>query len=153
MSTLVGVGGASLNLLAMLPDGVGALVWLIGVVVSNDSAAYFAGSAVGGRRMAPHISPNKTMAGGFAGILVGIFIGVIFGGALLGLKGVESAFVALLVVLVAQLGDLAKSFVKRVHDAKDSGTLLPGHGGILDRCDGYFGAAPVVLIVLLLKAL
>jgi phosphatidate cytidylyltransferase len=116
-----------------------ALVW------AADIAAYLAGSRYGTTRLAPRISPGKTTAG-VQGALVGSFVVALIGGWLLGERG--SALVALLAIALASvaasiIGDLFESLLKRQAGVKDSGTLFPGHGGLLDRLDSVFAALPV----------
>jgi phosphatidate cytidylyltransferase len=119
--------------------------WLMLVTWSTDIFAYFAGRAIGGPKLAPRISPNKTWAG-----LIGGMAGAgVVGAVAAWLFDLDPAFMFAgpLMGLVAQLGDLYESRVKRRLGVKDSGTLLPGHGGVLDRLDGML---PVVLATLLL---
>lgn len=123
-------------------------IWLLLVVWSTDTAAMAAGRTIGGPRLCPRISPNKTWAGLLGGVifagLVGLTAGMIFSYAVpLGL-----AATAVALAFVAQAGDLVESLVKRHFDVKDSGRLLPGHGGILDRVDGLVTASPCLLVLL-----
>lgn len=140
---LIGFGGAALQGLAWLEQGISPILWLILVVCANDIAAYFGGSSIGGPKLAPALSPSKTLSGSLSGILVGVLTGVL-GRALIDieLEPIPVAVLALVLVLVAQTGDLAKSYLKRLHEVKDSSNLLPGHGGVLDRLDALLAAAP-----------
>ena len=124
--------------------GLETIVWLFAVVWATDIGAYFAGRGIGGPRLAPRISPNKTWAGLAGGIIAAALVGMVAAN-LLGLpeRTMLVVFSALLAV-VAQGGDLAESMVKRHFGAKDSGRLIPGHGGVLDRLDGLMTAAPAV---------
>ncbi|MGC6471763.1 MAG: phosphatidate cytidylyltransferase [Parvibaculales bacterium] len=119
------------------------LVWL------TDIFAMLAGKTIGGPRLAPVISPNKTWAGllgGMAGASAGgTALALIFGWRELLLTAFLSAGFAVL----AQLGDLLESWIKRRYDVKDSGTLLPGHGGLLDRVDGLISVLAITFLVLL----
>lgn len=139
------IGGlaAFAPLLRGLDDGVVALVTVIGSAAAADIAAYAVGSRLGRRRIAPHVSPNKTWEG-FVGGLVGA---ALVGAAVLPLAGtrtaLDGALVGAAVGLAAFLGDLVASMVKRDLDVKDLGRLLPGHGGILDRVDGLLLALPI----------
>jgi phosphatidate cytidylyltransferase len=122
--------------------------WLLLVTWATDIFAYFAGRSIGGPKLAPRISPNKTWAG-----LIGGMAGAEAVGALAGwLLGIGSPFLYVggLLGLLAQMGDLYESAVKRRHGVKDSGSLIPGHGGVLDRLDGLL---PVILATLLLLIL
>jgi len=126
-----------------LPDiGRAVTLWLVLVVWATDSAAYAAGRAIGGPRLAPRISPNKTWAG-LAGAVVGAGLAGALAAWVFGAdRPVVAAVVGGLVALAAQGGDLLESAVKRRFDRKDSGSLIPGHGGMLDRIDGIIGATP-----------
>jgi phosphatidate cytidylyltransferase len=138
------IGTASIALLFLReqPHGFGLALWTLGIVWATDIGAYFAGRMIGGPKLAPAISPNKT----WAGLTGGVIAAAIVGGAV--------AFVAQLpatafligapLAVVAQGGDLLESWMKRRAGVKDSGKLLPGHGGILDRIDG---ALPVLILV------
>ena len=120
-----------------------AIVWIV------DTAAYFAGRRFGRRKLAPSISPGKTWEGTLAGFgaaaLVALLIAVSAG-----LRTGPALLVALLVGPVGFAGDLFESAVKRAAGAKDSGTLFPGHGGVLDRIDSLIFVAPAVALVLAL---
>jgi len=128
-------------------------IWLftaLAIVWAADSAAYFAGRHFGGmlfknRKLAPRVSPNKTLEGVLGGVLAGVLVGV--SGALLAGASVAQAPLVALVALAATLasvvGDLYESLLKRHAGVKDSGHLIPGHGGILDRIDGVLAALPV----------
>ena len=147
---LIGYGGAMLSVLATFPLVHRLLPWFVLVVCANDVAAYLVGSRVGGRKLAEAISPKKTLAGSIAGFAAGGVAGMLFWFLLPRYITVWSAAsAALLIVLAAQIGDLAKSYVKRLHGVKDCGHLLPGHGGLLDRVDGLLMAAPLFVCWLL----
>jgi phosphatidate cytidylyltransferase len=124
--------------------GLETIVWLFAVVWATDIGAYFAGRGIGGPKLAPRISPNKTWAGLAGGVAAAALVGMVTG-SVLGLadRTMLVSFSALLAI-VAQGGDLAESVVKRHFGAKDSGRLIPGHGGVLDRLDGLMTAAPAV---------
>lgn len=124
--------------------------WLLVVVWSTDIGAYFAGRLIGGPKLIPSISPNKT----WAGLIGGMICAAVAGGLMAKLDPqlpyeTLAAFAAL-VAMVAQAGDFTESAVKRHYNVKDSGTLIPGHGGALDRLDGLLFAAPFVGGALLL---
>ncbi len=148
---LIGLGGASLLALAMLPGAVGPVAWLVSVVAVNDIAAFFTGRKFQGPKLAPALSPNKTLSGSAGGLGAGVLTGLLLQ-ALLGIEVSLASLAAFsaLVVLAAQTGDLLKSFLKRDAGIKDSGTILPGHGGVLDRIDGELLSAPVFLAIVML---
>jgi phosphatidate cytidylyltransferase len=124
-----------------------AIVWLLAIVWTADSLAYFSGRIIGGPRLAPSISPKKTWAG-MAGAVAG---GVLASLAVAVLAGLESrVFLALLgglLAIVEQGGDLFKSALKRFYGVKDAGHLIPGHGGVMDRVDGLVAAAMVGALI------
>lgn len=124
--------------------GLETIVWLLAVVWATDIGAYFTGRGIGGPKLAPRISPGKTWAGLAGGVIAAAVVGAI-AAQVLGLpEGTVLVLFSALLALVAQAGDLAESVVKRRFGAKDSGRLIPGHGGVLDRLDGLMTAAPVV---------
>jgi phosphatidate cytidylyltransferase len=153
------------GLLTLVPAGL-ALVWLhaatpmlvfylILLVAAADTAAYFVGRRFGRNKLAPEISPGKTREGLLGALLAVILVGLL-GAWLFGLAAMDALVFGLLSVVVALAsvaGDLQESVLKREAGAKDSGTLLPGHGGILDRVDSLTAAAPVFLLGLLWTAL
>jgi phosphatidate cytidylyltransferase len=119
-------------------------LWLLGVVWTSDIAAYAVGRSVGGPRLAPRISPNKSWAGFLGGLIGPALAGALATPFLGGEPGFCAALAATL-GLAAQLGDLAESFAKRHFGVKDSSGLIPGHGGLLDRLDGLLTAAAAFL--------
>ena len=130
------------------PNGIVLVLWLFFVVWATDTFAYFAGRAIGGPRLAPGISPSKTWAGLGGGMLGAAAVGGTFAAAVGG-AGPAAAALAALLAVVAQAGDLFESWLKRRVDVKDSGTLIPGHGGFLDRVDGLLFAAPAFAAIVL----
>ncbi len=134
-STPVGVLG--------LPSGVAWTLMLVLVVWGYDTGAYLVGRALGRTRMLDHISPSKTVEG-LAGGLVAATIGAGLGAVLVGLDPWHPLLIGPLVGVAAQLGDLAESLVKRAAGRKESGFVVPGHGGMLDRVDSFLFAAPVL---------
>jgi phosphatidate cytidylyltransferase len=117
-----------------------AILWLLLTVWATDTGAYVAGRSLGGPRLAPRFSPNKTWSG-FAG---GALSAAIVGWAAAGQADAAAALVVAASIgmsVAAQAGDLAESMAKRRFGAKDSGQIIPGHGGLLDRLDGLLGAA------------
>lgn len=127
------------------PNGHRWLLTALAIVWAADTGAYFAGRTFGKRKLAPLVSPNKTIEGLIGGVIAGIAVGVVFSL----LSGAQSAqlpavaLVALVAVLFSVVGDLFESLLKRHAGVKDSGDLIPGHGGILDRVDGVLAALPV----------
>lgn len=122
--------------------GMTAALWVFGMVWATDIGAYFAGRAFGGARLAPAISPSKTWSGLFGGMIAALVASATIGDRA-GIVGVP-LWIGLFMGLVAQLGDLAQSWMKRRAGVKDSGKLIPGHGGVFDRVDGLL---PVALIL------
>lgn len=142
-----GIPAAALLFLREQPDGVMLTFWSLALVWATDIGAYFAGRLIGGPKLAPAISPAKTWAGLGGGAAAALLTGLAFrhwGGLPLGLA--LSSFV---LAVVAQGGDLYESALKRRAGVKDSGTLLPGHGGVLDRLDGTVPVAPMVAMLVL----
>jgi phosphatidate cytidylyltransferase len=144
-AALLGIGLVAVR---MAPDlGLSALMFLLAVVWATDSAAFFAGRTIGGPKLAPKISPKKTVAGAVGGLVAALAAGF----AVARLSGVPVTFdlmcVAFALSVFCQLGDLFESWVKRSFGAKDSGSIIPGHGGVMDRVDGLtFAAAAAVAI-------
>lgn len=137
-----------LLLIRKQPDGLVLTLWAMALVWLCDIGAFFAGRAIGGPRLAPMISPNKTWAG-FVG---GVAAAAIFGAVMhvgWGLPWRLTLATPLLAVL-AQGGDLYESWLKRKAGVKDSGTILPGHGGLMDRMDGLIPVAPVAAFLVML---
>ena len=134
--------------------GLALMLWLLIVVCGTDTGAYFFGKMVGGPRLAPKISPGKTWAGLFGGLICASFFGTLFVVFWLDFPASPSLWewggIAILVAGAAQMGDLGESWLKRKMDVKDSGTIIPGHGGLLDRLDGFMVGAPVFASVILL---
>ncbi len=125
-----------------------AITWLC------DSFAMWGGMMIGGAKMAPSISPGKTRAGGIAGLLGGVLTAVAFVPLALAPTGRSvplgvAAFMGLILAATAQVGDLAESLLKREAGVKDSGALIPGHGGVLDRLDSLYFVLPVATLLFL----
>ncbi len=122
--------------------GMTAALWVFGMVWATDIGAYFAGRAFGGARLAPAISPSKTWSGLIGGMVAALIASATIGDRA-GIVGVP-LWIGLFMGLLAQLGDLGESWMKRRAGVKDSGKLIPGHGGLFDRVDGLL---PVALLL------
>ncbi|WP_371223961.1 phosphatidate cytidylyltransferase [Roseovarius sp. 2305UL8-3] len=128
-------------------------VWLVAVVVISDVLGYFAGRLLGGPKFWPRVSPKKTWSGTVAGWIGAAVIGVIFGLLVkpdIGLFGL--AVISAVAAFAGQMGDIAESAVKRRVGIKDSSSLIPGHGGLLDRFDAMLGASAFVFVLWLIAA-
>lgn len=133
-------------------DGKKWIFWLLLVIMVGDTAAYLVGSTIGKRKLAPRISPGKTVEGALAAIGGSLFAGVVGGRFLLpDVAWMETVFLSLGLNVLGQAGDLFESWIKRRCSVKDSGTILPGHGGLLDRIDSLI--FPVVFTTYYLKLL
>ncbi|MFP6795449.1 MAG: phosphatidate cytidylyltransferase [Pseudomonadales bacterium] len=152
---VVCVGGwLAVNFIREKPDGRWMVLWLIVVIAAADTGAYFAGRRFGNTQLLPNVSPGKTWEGVWGGLVLGVLIGqvVVTISGLLGLFGSFGwLFLTVFVVAVSIVGDLFESVVKRISGAKDSGGILPGHGGVLDRIDSLLAAAPVYALMTMLS--
>ncbi len=124
--------------------GLLAVIFLVVVVVTADSAGFVAGRLFGRAKLWPSVSPNKTWAGLIGALVASAIVGSLFWFALPDASAARLAATGAVLALVAQAGDLAESALKRRFGAKDSGTIIPGHGGIMDRVDGLVAAAAAV---------
>jgi phosphatidate cytidylyltransferase len=116
------------------------VVFLLLLVWASDIGAYAAGRAIGGRRLAPRISPGKTVSGAAGGLLAALAVGLV-AAAMSSAPLPRAGGLAIFLGVVAQAGDLAESYAKRRFGVKDSGRLIPGHGGLLDRVDALLAVA------------
>ncbi len=134
-------------------------IWLVFLgAFSTDTFAYFGGTFFGKRKLCPEISPKKTVAGAISGLLGSGLVMLLFGlivngcfGSSLGdarMSLIRLLILGILCGVISEVGDLAASIIKREYDVKDFGTLLPGHGGILDRCDSILFVAPLIYLFL-----
>jgi len=124
-----------------------AIIWLLLVVWSSDVGSYISGRLIGGPKLAPRLSPKKTWAGVAGGIVAALTVGMAAAEILGGLSLAWFAVVALAIGIVSQLGDLTESAVKRYRGVKDTGSLIPGHGGMLDRLDGLLAGASLLAAI------
>jgi phosphatidate cytidylyltransferase len=130
------------------PQGAAWVMWTLLVVWATDVGGYFAGKGIGGPRLAPRISPKKTWAGLIGGMILALAAATLFASVVSLEPLLLLAIAAPLLAAWSQVGDIAESAVKRHFEAKDSGSLIPGHGGLLDRVDGLVFAAPMVALFL-----
>ena len=139
------VSGIFFFLILYQDFGIQAMLWLLVTVAIADTGAYFTGKAIGKTKFSD-TSPNKTLEGVFGGIIIATILGTYMG---LYIAPFWTALVVTLVTATASVfGDLFESYLKREAGVKDSGDILPGHGGILDRIDGYLFGAPMMVIAL-----
>jgi phosphatidate cytidylyltransferase len=131
--------------------GLLAIVLLFAIVWSTDIFGYFAGRAIGGPKLMPAVSPKKTWSGAVAGTLGAMIVAVLVANLFGSFSTLAIAGVALLLSVCAQAGDLFESGVKRKFGVKDSSQLIPGHGGVMDRLDGFWAAAAVGCVIGLLR--
>ena len=138
---------ASFELVLVRDDlGVFVLLWIVAVVMATDVAGYFVGRLIGGPKLWPRVSPNKTWAGTSAGWIAAALTGFIFALSV-DTEVFPLIWLSVLMSLSAQFGDLTESALKRKMNIKNSSTFIPGHGGFLDRFDGLLGAAIMLLFV------
>ena len=145
LAGIVYIGGAAL-VLAELPMAV--VLGIVAVVIATDTGAYFSGRTIGGPKIAPRISPSKTWAGLFGGMLAAGLVSFAFfysnvGDRAFAVMGLAALAIGAVLAVVAQAGDFLESWLKRKAGLKDSSNLIPGHGGVLDRVDGLL---PVALV-------
>lgn len=144
------VGLAGIALIELRHDnaaGQANVLFLFLVVWASDIGAYMAGRMVGGPKLAPAVSPNKTWSGAVGGLAAAMLVGMATAMALAPGGTVRAAAVAAMLGVMAQAGDLLESWIKRRFEVKDSSALIPGHGGLLDRLDGVLAAAPVAALL------
>lgn len=152
---LLGVAYIAVGFLAFAGLRLGNPDWrqvllLLFTVWVTDTGAFEIGRRFGKHKMAPKISPNKSWEGAFGGLFVALLIAGGYAVSALGINIVNSLLIVAIGSVAGQIGDLIESKVKRLAKVKDSGTIFPGHGGVLDRFDSILLAAPVVYLLLLL---
>ena len=149
--TSITTGWFALGWIRVQPEGSWLILLLLLIVWAADTGAYFSGRAFGKKKLAPHISPGKTLAGLYGGLIAAPLIALL-AAKLMPIEAIEPIRLVLLSVVTALVsvgGDLMISLHKRTSGHKDSGNLLPGHGGILDRIDSLLAAAPFFALGLL----
>lgn len=129
-------------------EGLLLALWTLATVWVTDIGAYFAGRGIGGPKLAPKVSPNKTWAGLIGGVASALVLGLLLW-RFMGLS-LQLACASPILAVIAQIGDLYESWLKRQAGVKDSGAILPGHGGVLDRLDGLVPVAPASAALILL---
>lgn len=150
----IGFFGSHLVMIWSLPEGAHWLVILSAVTAGSDSFAYWVGSSLGKRKLCPNISPNKTVEGALGGIAGGLLACLLF----YFLLDVQASLLTILAIgcflsVTGMFGDLLESIIKRGTNTKDSGTILRGHGGVLDRADSLLMSAPVLYCTLVCMGL
>lgn len=141
----IGFCSAHLILLRSLPGGIRWLLVLTAITVFSDTGAYYVGRTLGRTKLYPALSPGKTRAGAVGGVAAGTVGGI--AAAMILFTGMDLTWIALLSLglsVIGIIGDLVESLVKRVSEVKDSGRILPGHGGLMDRFDSLLLTAPVL---------
>jgi phosphatidate cytidylyltransferase len=147
----LGFGFHYMVLTRLLDDGLFWTLLIFACIWAADSGAYFTGIAIGKHKLLPEISPKKTIEGAIGGVVISVAAALCFYGFKPELLSLSNAIILGVVIAIAgQLGDLIESAYKRIRHVKDSGSILPGHGGILDRCDSWLIVFPVVYILSLL---
>lgn len=144
------VGGAAMALLALRgfdPFGLVTIIWAVLIVIAADVGGYFAGRIIGGPKLWPRVSPNKTWAGMLGGVGLALIVGALFSWATTDTYFMQVGIVSAIMAMVSQAGDLGESALKRHFRVKDSGNILPGHGGLLDRLDGHLPAMILAAIL------
>ena len=140
----VGVLGSFSGLLLAYPNGIGLLIGVALCVVAHDVGAFFVGSRIGTKKIAPRVSPNKTIEGLLGGCSASILVGLAVASQISPWDAGSGLWLGLVVAVTAPLGDLCQSMLKRDLGVKDIGGLLPGHGGMLDRFDSLFLSLPAI---------
>jgi phosphatidate cytidylyltransferase len=140
-----GLPAIALLFLRGLPQGFAFALWTILIVIATDTGAYFAGRAIGGPKLSPKLSPKKTWAGLIGGMVAALIVGAAVGIAFELPRA--TLWLGAPLAVMAQIGDLYESALKRAAGVKDSGRLLPGHGGVLDRIDGLVPVAVLVAAI------
>lgn len=146
----IAVPAISLIYIVGLDSGISIIIFMLLLIWATDIAAYFAGRLIGGPKLIPSISPKKTWAGLLGGMLAAAIIGAL-AAIPLALSFMSLAMFGAFVAVVAQAGDFCESWIKRQFGVKDSGTLIPGHGGLMDRVDGLLFVAPLFALLTIIN--
>jgi phosphatidate cytidylyltransferase len=140
--------GAALVILRNDPDlGMASIAFVVAIVWATDIFAYVVGRTVGGPKLCPAISPGKTWSGAVGGLCAGVLASVAFVGFVDGVSMLRLIWIGVLLSIISELGDLFESWIKRRFKVKDSGNLIPGHGGVMDRVDGLVFAIILALFL------
>jgi phosphatidate cytidylyltransferase len=140
---------ACLVLLKFDPHGAAEIFFILCIVAGGDIGAFYAGSYLGRHKLCPSVSPKKTIEGSMGGLAANLIVGLAFGSFFLPGKPLWGCLlIAVLGGVAGQIGDLFESAVKRAAGVKDSGTILPGHGGLLDRIDALLLATPLAFLLM-----
>ena len=141
----------ALALIALHKNNSSLVLLLLGLIWAADIGAYLAGSAFGKNKLCPNVSPGKTIEGALGGVILSLVVGALYVLISTDKPALQNYFnfgvLSLIVSLVSILGDLFESILKRIADVKDSGKILPGHGGLLDRIDSLTCAAPIFFLL------
>jgi phosphatidate cytidylyltransferase len=127
--------------------GMAALLILFAIVWTTDIAGYFAGRAIGGPKLAPALSPKKTWSGAIAGLIGAAIVIAVSALYITGAQTVPLVVLAVVLSIASQAGDLAESALKRRFNVKDASQIIPGHGGVMDRLDGFWAAVVCAAII------
>ena len=131
-------------------DGKIIIFWTLCIVWTTDTSAYVFGSIIKGKKLYPSISPNKTWSGFYTSLIMAATCSSLFSFIFNITNFYKSFFIGLLIGIFNNLGDLFESYLKRINEKKDSSKLIPGHGGLLDRLDGFLFAIVIIYIIIFL---
>lgn len=134
-------------------NGKELLIYLISIIWLSDTGAYYIGRYFGRHSLAPRLSPKKTIEGAIGGVIFAIIGGVIMRLLLKNIGYIESIVLSIFLSIIGQVGDLIESSFKRALKVKDAGTILPGHGGVMDRMDGLIFSAPFMYLYIYTKSI
>lgn len=145
----IGLCAAYIPLIITLEDGFFWLGLLTTITIASDTGAYYTGSNFGKHKLCPAISPGKTIEGLLGGVGCSVFFGLIYKVLFLQNQAtLKVVILTIVITLIGVCGDLTESIVKRSNNTKDSGTILPGHGGVLDRIDSILASAPAMFYII-----